>query len=365
LSPWIAIYFLAFAVSAGLSALLTAAARSLGVRYELFDVPQGRKAHARPIAITGGWGVFATFTLVAGGGTLFGPALADRLAFLPDPLPRYLSNLEGVRPQAFAMLLGATWIFAVGAMDDLRPLGWRFKLFAQFAAVAPLIWAGVRIQLFLPYPLVGALITACWFVLLMNSFNFIDNMDGLCATVAGTITLVLAVAAFQGGQLWLPALFLCLAGTLFGFLFFNFNPASIFLGDAGSLLTGYLLASFSILTTFYQPGQHQSGLPVLIPLAVMGVPLFDTASVMLIRWRNGKPLWVGDQNHFSHRLRDLGLSVRATAVTIGILTGAVGLMALPLRYLPPAGAALHMAAIAMLFGVIGAIEFAGRKQRRN
>lgn len=362
MTPWIPLYLVALLVSALLSATLTFGARALGLRFGVLDHPAGRKAHARPVAVTGGWAVYATFALIAGGGTLLGPWLGQAFPSLPDPLPQYLKNLAGARTQAFAVLLGATWIFIVGAVDDLRPLGPRFKLLAQFLAAVPLVAAGIRINVFLPWPFVGAALTACWLVLLMNSFNFMDNMDGLCATVAGAIAVVLALAAHQGGQVWLPALFLCFAGNMLGFLVFNFNPASIFLGDAGSLVIGYLLGAFSILITFFQPGQT-SGLPVLIPLAVMGVPLFDTASVMLIRWRNGKPLWVGDQNHFSHRLRSLGLSVRQTAVTIGVLAGAVGLLSLPLRYLKTAGAVLHLIALILLFIVIGAIEFAGRRQR--
>lgn len=350
-------------ISAAICAVLTWLARGIGLKRGILDHPVGRKAHDRPVPITGGWAVYATFALVILGGMLSGPALADWLPSLPDPLPRYLKNLESTRPQALAILAGATWIFLVGAIDDLRPQKAGLKLAAQFIAVLPLLWAGIRINLFLPSPVLSGVLTAFWLVLLMNSFNFLDNMDGLCATVAGTIAGVLAVAAIQGGQNWVPALFLCFAGSMLGFLFFNFHKASIFLGDSGSLIIGYLLASFSILITFYQPGQT-SGLPVLIPLAVMGVPLFDTISVILIRLRNRKPIWVGDRNHFSHRLRDLGLSVRQTAVTIGVLTGAVGLLSLPLRYLNRGGAAMHLVALTLLFVVIGAIEFAGRKPSR-
>lgn len=344
--------------------MLTFAARGIGLRRGILDHPAGRKAHEKPVPITGGWAIFSTFALVILGGMLSGPALADWFPGLPDPLPRYLKNLESTRPQALAILAGATWIFLVGAVDDVRPQKAGLKLAAQFIAVLPLLWAGVRIRLFLPSPVLSGVVTAFWLVLLMNSFNFLDNMDGLCATVAGTIAVVLAVAALQGGQNWVPALFLCFAGSMLGFLFFNFHKASIFLGDSGSLLIGYLLAAFSILITFYQPGQS-SGLPVLIPLAVMGVPLFDTASVILIRMRNRKPIWIGDRNHFSHRLRDLGLTVRQTAVTIGVLTGSVGLLSLPLRYLEPGEAAMHLVALTLLFVVIGVIEFAGRKPRNG
>lgn len=361
--PWIFIYVVCFVASMMLGALLTRVARAAGMRLGLLDRPGGRKAHERPVAVTGGYAVFLGFLAIALAGGWIGPALADSLPDYWDPIPDYLRNIEGVRGELAAILVGALFIFLVGAFDDVKPLGPRVKLVAQILAVLPLIYGGVSIRLFLPIPALGWAVTIFWCVLLMNAFNFIDNMDGLCATVAGSIAIVLAIAAMQGGEVWLPAMFLCFAGILAGFLFFNFNPASVFLGDAGALSIGYLLAVFSILTTFYE-ADRPSGLPVLIPLAVMGVPLFDTISVLWIRWRSRKPLMVGDQNHFSHRLRAMGFSVRQTCVTIGVLTAAIGLVSLPLRYLELRDAILHLIAIAMLFGVVGALEFIGRQKSK-
>ncbi len=359
---WLGVYAGCLLAAFGLSVCLTALSRRLGLQWGLLDRPAGRKAHEQPIPVTGGWALFGTFILLAGAGGWVGPALA---AIAPEgwaPLPDYLRNLVGVRRQLMGLILGAGFIFAVGALDDARPLGPKLKLAAQALSVVPLLAVGVSIRLFLPWEALGWALTIAWCVALMNAFNFIDNMDGLCATAAATIAAVLAMGALQGGSLWLPAMYLSLAGALLGFLVFNFHPATIFLGDAGSLTVGYLLAAFSILTTYYESGQP-TGLPVLIPLAVMGVPLFDAASVLWIRWRRGAPLMVGDQNHFSHRLRAMGLSVRQTALTIGLLTAATGLLALPLRHLPPGAAALHLGALGMLFGVVGALELAGRRNR--
>ncbi|MCH8333805.1 undecaprenyl/decaprenyl-phosphate alpha-N-acetylglucosaminyl 1-phosphate transferase, partial [Candidatus Sumerlaeota bacterium] len=353
---WPLLYLCSFSLALAMAAPLTLLARRFGVQRGILDHPDGRKAHARPIPVTGGYGIFATFMLLAGLGGWIAPLASSLVPESWDPLPHYLENLRGVRKELGAILLGSSWIFLVGLVDDIRPMGPRWKLLAQLIATLPLLGAGITIHIFLPFPILGWILTIAWTVLLMNSFNFIDNMDGLCAMVGATIAAVLAIAAYQGGELWLPALYLTLSGTLAGFLIFNFHPASIFLGDAGSLLVGYLLAVFSISTTFHQAGQP-SGLPVLIPLAVMGVPLFDTASVLFIRWRAGAPFMVGDQNHFSHRLRTMGFSVRQTVITIALLTGAVGLASLPLRYLSVGAALLHLLAIVMLFGVIGALEF--------
>lgn len=358
---WLLLNLLVFLVALGVSLLLCGVARRVGLRLGLMDRPGGRKAHREPIAVTGGWGIFLTFELIVLGGSgaaiLLAPHLPESLA----PLAPWFANIRGIWPKLLGVTGGTAFIFALGAWDDIRPLRPRAKLACQFLAVVPLLLAGVAIRGFLPEPL-GWGLTALWVVLLTNSFNLLDNMDGHSASVAAVICLVLAAAAWQGGELWLPVLFICMAGALGGFLRFNFHPARMFMGDAGALTVGYLMAVFSILITYYQPRQS-TALPVLMPLVIMGVPLFDTASVMLIRWRAGKPLMQGDRNHFSHRLLAMGFSVRAATVTIALLTGAVGLLALPLRHLHWPAALLHLAGLAMLFTVIAALEFVGRHEQ--
>ncbi len=354
---WLILYLLVFLAALGLSAVLCAVARALAPRWGLLDHPAGRKAHLRPIALTGGWGIYATFGLLVAGGTLAALPLA-RVA--GEAISPYLANIPGVAERILAVLAGATIIFIMGAVDDLRPLGPRRKLAIQFLATLPLLAADIAISGFLPVPL-GWVLTVFWIMLLTNSFNLLDNMDGLSASVALVACLVMSLAAVAAGQYWMPALFLCYAGTLGGFLIFNFHPASMFMGDSGSLTTGYLMGVFSILITYYQPGVP-TALPILVPLAIMGVPLFDTLSVIFIRWRAGKPIMVGDRNHFSHRLLAMGLSVRQTAITIALLTGATGLLALPLRALEWEWALLHMSGLILLFTVIVMLELAGRRR---
>lgn len=360
---WLALYGLVFLLAFVVSGLLCAVARAVGLRLGLMDWPSGRKAHERPVAVTGGWGIFVTFVLIVGVGTVVGGWLAERLPGHADPLRAYMSNIAGIWPRVGAVVGGAALIFAVGAVDDLRPLGPRLKLAAQVIGALALLPAGIAIKGFLPMPL-GWGLTVLWIVLLTNAFNLMDNMDGLCASVGLVICVVLALAAWGGAEMWLPALFLCLAGALGGFLLYNFSPASMFMGDAGSMSVGYLLGVFSILITYYERGVP-SGLPILMPVAIMGVPLFDTISVMFIRWRAGKPLMVGDRNHFSHRLLAMGFGVRAAAVTIAALTGAVGLLALALRHLGLTEAVVHVVGLVLLFGVIVALELVGRRAGGN
>lgn len=356
---WFVIYSLVFVGSLAVSGVMCGLARQLGLRLGLMDIPSGRKAHARPIALTGGWGLHLSFLGIVALGTLLSGPLAAHLPESLGAIQPYLENVRGVRHEILAVLGGAGMIFLLGLVDDLKPLPPKFKLLVQVLATLPPILAGISITGFLPAPL-GLALTVLWIVGLTNAFNLLDNMDGLSASVAMVIGGVLALAAWQGGEQWLPALFLCLSGSLMGFLFYNFHPATLFMGDAGSLTTGYLMGVFSILITYYEKGVP-SGLPVLMPLVIMGVPLFDTLSVMFIRWRNGKPLMVGDRNHFSHRLLAMGFGVRATALTIALLTAAVGLLALPLRHLDLSAALIHLLGIICLFGVIIALEFVGRR----
>lgn len=358
---WIGLYIVVFLAALTVSAVLCGAARRLGLRLGVMDHPGGRKAHARPVAVTGGWGIYATFLLFLGGAALLLGPIATHLPASAGDLRHYVENLFGMRREIVAILAGTTVVFIVGAIDDVRPLGPWVKLAAQALATLPLVAVGVRVHGFMPAPL-GILLTVVWVVVLTNSFNLLDNMDGLSASVALVVCGVLALAARQGGELWLPALFLCFAGALGGFLLYNFHPASMFMGDAGALTIGYLLAVFSIMVTYYTQ-REPTALPVLMPLAVMGVPLFDTLSVMFIRWRNGKPLMVGDRNHFSHRLLAMGFTVRETAVTIALLTGATGLLALPLRVLAWPAALGHMLGLGLLFSVIIMLELVGRLRK--
>ncbi|OPZ04901.1 MAG: putative undecaprenyl-phosphate N-acetylglucosaminyl 1-phosphate transferase [candidate division BRC1 bacterium ADurb.BinA292] len=358
---WPILYAVIFLLAFGLSAALCALARRVGLRVGLMDRPSGRKAHAQPVAVTGGWGFFSTFLLLVLAGSLLAGPVAGLLPPGWDEVRRYMANIAGVRTEILAVLAGATLLFALGAIDDVRPLGPRLKLTVQVLAVLPLLLAGITVRGFLPLPL-GWLLSLFWIVLLTNSFNLLDNMDGLSATIALVICAVLSVAALQGGERWLPALFLCLAGALAGFLCYNFHPATIFMGDAGSLVLGYLMGVFSILVTYYEPSPAiPTGLPILMPLAIMGVPLFDTLSVIFIRWRTRRPILQGDRNHFSHRLLAMGFSVRQAAVAIALLTAATGLLALPLRRLAPGPALLHLLALGLLFAVIIMLEIAGRR----
>jgi UDP-GlcNAc:undecaprenyl-phosphate GlcNAc-1-phosphate transferase len=235
------------------------------------------------------------------------------------------------------------------------------KLALQMASAVPLILAGITIKSFVPGDWPGAVFTIMWVVLLTNSFNFLDNMNGLSSGIACVCALNFYLISRLGGEYFMMALLAVFIGSLLGFLRFNFPNARLFMGDSGSLFIGYMMAALSIKVTYYEVGVPTQ-LPVIAPLVVLGVPLFDTASVMFIRWRNRKPFMQGDQNHFSHRLVSLGFSRVRAVMFIWLVTFTVGLSAVNLRHLSWTGAIIALVQVVLFFLIIYFLEATGRER---
>jgi len=355
---------LLYAVIAGQAlvfALVTVAlARPLGLRWGLVDRPGGRKIHQQPTARCGGLGIYAAFAL-----TLLVDLAALRLglarSLLPATLAPYIPNVVYVSDRLGALFAGATLMMLTGLADDRFDLRPGLKLILQILAALPLVAVGVTIKAFLPWPWVGAILTIVWVVLLTNSFNFLDNMNGLSAGVAAIAVFNFYLISRAGHEYFMMAIFAALFGALVGFLRYNFPRARLFMGDSGSLFIGYLIAGLSTMVTYYEAGVP-TRLPVIAPLIVLGVPLFDTVSVLCIRWRSGAPLMRGDKNHFSHRLVALGFSPTHAVLLIYVLAFSVGLTAVNLRWLPPAGALLALVQCAAFFLIIYLLERTARKK---
>ena len=364
---WFGIYCGVFLQALAVSLVLTPLARRFGERSGLMDHPGHRKVHSVATPRSGGLAIYAAFA-----GTLLCDValfwLLVRGDFGGQRLAPYRANLGFVLPRFAAILAGLTFLFVVGLIDDREGLGPLTKLVCQVLAAIPLIAAGIRIDAFLqnvvPAPVAwlgGALLTAGWVVLLTNSLNFLDNMDGLTGGISFVISFVLAGFATVNGDVFMTASYLALAGAVLGFLKHNWPPAKLFMGDSGSLTLGYALAALTINARYYGV-DAPTGLPVLIPVIVMGVPIFDTVSVLLIRWRRGAPLMKGDTNHLSHRLVALGFTKPQAVTFICLLTLVIALMALPLRYLPAKAALLHVTGIGALFVLVFIMERVARRR---
>ncbi len=339
------LYGVLFALAVGLALVLTPLAARVAERLGLVDPPGPRKVHAKPIPYGGGIAVYGTvvgIAVLAYAGVAF---LHDRAAADAATLPAFLRPfgplLGGLMlPRTVgrfgAILVGATAVFAVGLADDRYRLRPASKLTVQTAAALVLVLAGIRVSLFIENAWVGGLLTVVWVVFVTNAFNLLDNMDGLSGGVAFIASALFFIVTLQAGQWLVAALLAVLGGALLGFLWYNFHPARLFLGDAGSLFVGFLLGTLTVAGTYYEGEGHFAA--AVMPVLILGVPLFDTASVLWVRWRAGRPLFEGDTNHFSHRLQRLGMSVRQAVLTIYLLGLILGGAATLLGEVDDAGA---------------------------
>lgn len=339
--------------------MLVPVARAFGTRFGFVDAINPAKIHTEPKVRCGGVGIYLAFVLVLSCG-LLALRLPAVTAAVPQSLRDHLANIPSVSGKLGAMMLGATIIFLTGLVDDKRNLPPLVKLVLQIVSAVPLIAAGITIKSFLPGEAVSAVLTICWVVLLTNSFNFLDNMNGSSSGIACVCALNFYLVSRAGGEFFMMAMFALLIGALLGFLRYNFPRAQLFMGDSGSLFIGYMLAALSIRVTYYQAGVPTQ-LPVVSPLIILGVPLFDTASVMYIRWRNRRPFMQGDQNHFSHRLVALGFSRTHAVMFIWLVTFTVGLSAVNLRALNLQGAMVALFQVVLFFLVIYFLENTGKK----
>jgi len=329
-------------------------------RVEFVDRPSGHKRHAAPVALGGGIAILVAVCVPIVAGPLLALLVKDGAPprWLPELIVVHLDGIASKLASIIAIVAGAVVLHIVGLLDDRRALGPWAKLIVQ--VIVALFIAGVvgiRAVEALPAPLSVA-VTVLWIVLITNAFNFLDNMDGLSAGVAAVSAAIFALASMAAGQVFVPMLALVLVGAALGFLVFNFSPATIFMGDAGSLVIGYLMSVLTILTTFYDPAQGLKPLGVFVPVVVLAVPLYDTFSVVFHRVRLGKSPLVGDRRHFSHRLVKRGLSPRGAVLTVYLATAATGLPAIILPRVDWLGAILILVQCVCVVAIIAVLEHA-------
>lgn len=349
--------------SCACSALLTAGTKKLAPPLGLLAHPQADRYHRNVVPLGGGIAIFGTLTIFLLGATgvvrfLVAPGhlgpLADRLNVVPSDFLRRCDELAVV-------LICAAILFAVGLWDDRKPLGPWVKLSAQcVVAFLATTMADIRADFFIHNRIVTSAMSALWIVVIVNAFNFLDNMDGASAGIAAIASAILFVAAAFNGQIFVGGLAIVFVGTLLGFLLFNFPPASIFMGDAGSLVVGFFVALLTVRTTYYQQDQSGPWYPVLMPLVVMAVPLYDLTSVTLLRLRQGKSPFVGDTQHFSHRLRRGGLTDRQTVLMLYLATLCCGLGATFLYQVNLIGAVLIFLQTFLILAIIAIFESTAR-----
>ncbi len=323
-----AFYLLAFTGALATALLALPVWRRWCLRTGLVDDPGHRKIHAEPVPLAGGLAVMTALAVPVLLGLLaWWAQWAGRLSLADAAtMERLTYGLHKRALELAAIFLGALGMLIVGLLDDKHELKPSLKFTGQFLIALLVAAAGARITLFVPSLLFSYAITILWILTVINAFNFMDNMNGLCGGLGAIGALGFALLAARSGQYLVALIAFLTSGALLGFLPYNFPRARVFLGDAGSHLVGYLLAVLAILPHFHS-AKHPQPVAVLSPLLTLAVPLGDMVWVVLLRWKLGKPFYLGDNNHLSHRLVQRGFS-RAQAVTlIWLLAALVGALA--------------------------------------
>ena len=340
---WYAILAVTLLEAFFVSAIFTALARRLALRWKILDAPGERKIHETPTPLLGGVSIYLSFTVVIIVNYLLLLSAGDLgvewiethvQTFLGDPSTRLLA----------AVFIGSLAVVTLGVMDDLNTLTPERKLAGQIFIGLLTVMAGIRLDFFIEnfiqaIPVLeilpegtrnvlslglSAALTIFWIVLMMNAMNFMDNMDGLCAGISIIAAASFFLCLLPRQEYFVCALLVVFAGSVAGFLVHNRNPAKIFMGDAGSMFCGYILSTVAVLGTFYT-AEGSSRIAVAAPLLALCVPLFDISSVIVIRWRHGESIMKGDKRHFSHRLVELGMSQGQAVGFICLLAAIAGL----------------------------------------
>ncbi|MBN1203275.1 MAG: undecaprenyl/decaprenyl-phosphate alpha-N-acetylglucosaminyl 1-phosphate transferase [Anaerolineae bacterium] len=281
--------------------------KRLAFRFGVLDQPSSRKVHQTPTPLLGGLAIYGALVLA--------------LVFFSPPF--YLVEFG-------AILSGATWLMLVGFVDDRHGMRPWVKMSGQATAGIVLILAGIHVRIFAS-DILNYSFTLLWVIGITNAMNFQDNMDGLAAGITAVASTFFFVMAVQQELSLVSSLAAALAGASVGFLLYNFNPASTFMGDMGSMPLGFLLAVLAIKLDFNVPAERQV-ITWMVPVVVLGLPIFDTALVVFTRLRERRSPMLGGKDHTSHRLVRLGLSQRAAVLFLYIVCAVLGFTATDLSH---------------------------------
>jgi UDP-GlcNAc:undecaprenyl-phosphate GlcNAc-1-phosphate transferase len=322
-------YLALVSVAAIVTLVITPLVRRVSEHFGLVDTPGGRKVHQTPISRVGGVAIFSGM-IAALAFQVFGEA---RLGWHQVLLHR----AEG-DPRLLLVLGGVTLMFVVGLIDDLVNLTPGAKLLGQIAAAGVVVASGLRID-YVGNPVQGGLVmlgllsipvTIIYLVGFANVINLIDGLDGLAAGVSGIAAMSLLALAAPANRFDAAALAAALIGACLGFLRYNFHPASIFMGDSGAMFLGFSLATISLLGVM----KTTAAIALAVPLIILGVPIFDTASAILRRLRHNRPIQEADKGHIHHRLLGRGFDQRQTVLIIYAWSAALAVGGYAVRYSP-------------------------------
>jgi UDP-GlcNAc:undecaprenyl-phosphate GlcNAc-1-phosphate transferase len=337
--------FISFLLSVLLSFVLTRQVRNLAVRRGWVAAPCAHHIHNNPVPRLGGIAIFIAFIIVTS------------IILLWTAVHVTAIGIQ-IRPALYIMSAG-TLIFLLGLYDDFRPLKAHVKFFVQAIAATILYIGGFRV-LSMPLLLgdynfgwIALPLTILWVLWITNAFNLIDGLDGLAAGSALFSTLAVFVVSLTNSNYLVSTLAVTLAGAIIGFLRFNFNPATIFLGDCGSLFIGFVLGALALVGS-----QKLSTLvAVAIPIVSFGLPILETTLSVLRRFLSGQPLFSADRDHIHHKLLQKGFSQRQAVILLYAVSAACGLLSLFLLY--PGGTSIGLVLLVIGLGIWIGVQHLG------
>jgi len=328
-------------IALGVALFLTPVVISFARRTGALDAPDARKVHVRPIPRIGGIGIYAAFMV----------SVLVQMS-ISDLSPELMTSLWG-------LLAGGTIIVAIGIIDDYRDLPAKVKLLGQiFAACVLVIGFDVRIDvitdplgdfIYLEYFAIPA--TIFWVVGLTNTVNLIDGLDGLAAGVSSIAAVTIFLVAMEEGIPFVAMITAALAGSAIGFLYYNFNPARIFMGDTGSMFLGFMLAGISVIGAV----KSAATIALIVPILALGLPILDTTFAIVRRARNHRPIFKPDKGHLHHRLLAHGFTQKQAVLLMYVVSALFGLCALALT------AVSTQAALLIILIVAAAVFIGARK----
>lgn len=343
------LYALTFVGATTLSLLLVPAVREYAQRKQITDQPGGHKSHIAPVPYLGGVAMVLAFSAAMFVGVVVRRSSQFDGREVRLTIGNLLAQGDGL-VRELIVVLGLALIFsAMGLIDDLRGLSPWLRFAVGLGIAITLVAYGIRLQSPLP-DAADAVISVVWILGITNAFNLLDNIDGLAAGTAAVAATTFFLIALFNDQDYSALLAIGLAGAMLGFLRSNFHPATIYMGDAGSLFIGFLMAylGLKMRTTVTEIPQ------LFAPLVVLGVAVLDTTMVVVSRLRRGVSPFTGGQDHLSHRLRRLGLSVRRSVSTLLLASVALSGLAVALSD-APATVGYWLLAAAVLSGVMATV----------
>ncbi|MBU1006934.1 MAG: hypothetical protein KKH08_05010 [Candidatus Omnitrophica bacterium] len=301
-------YLIPFLASFAISILLTPAIRRITLAKGYIAKPKGDRWHKKDTAIFGGVAIFISFIV---------------------PYAIFVKfNIESV-----GIILCGAIIFALGIFDDIKHIKPHTKLIGQIIIASLLVTFGVSIKV-IPYRIISMPLTILWIVAIVNSFNLLDNMDGLSAGIAAIVSGILFLCSLLSGNVLVALPALILMGSLLGFLRYNFNPAKIFMGDCGSMFIGFMLAAITLQGS-WKESTHLVMI-LAIPVLVLAVPIFDTIFVTIARGLSSHRIFEGGKDHISHRMVVLGLSEKSAVFVLYFIALVFGVISVLSMFVSPA-----------------------------